>query len=311
MAPAGEPYLSYRRYLKARYGTVVYRVAVDAGFSCPHRGPDRSGPGCTYCSPDGARAPYQADGQASLEEQIRGALVFLKRRYNAREFLLYFQAYSNTNAPVDELKAIYDRGLAQADWRALVVSTRPDCLDREKADLLASYQTERRDVWVELGLQSIHDRTLARINRGHTTADFFAAFDLWRERGIKICVHLIFGLPGERWPEIEATVRRVADLRPDGVKIHNLHVAAGTALAAEYAAGKIIVPGAAEHREWVINALELLPPETIVMRLVCDTPVDRLLAPLDFPDKQQFLKTLREEMLRRLSRQGLHWQGAP
>ncbi|MBN2351593.1 MAG: TIGR01212 family radical SAM protein [Spirochaetales bacterium] len=309
MSKAREPYYSYKRYLSERYGTTVYRVSVDAGFSCPHRGADRSGPGCIFCGPEGARAPYLGDSSAGdesgrLEAQIRGALEFLKKRYGAREFILYFQAYSNTNAPAARLKELYDRGLSQADFRELVVSTRPDCVDREKADLLASYKNGRRDVWIELGLQSFHDRTLERINRGHTAADFRDAFALCRERGLKICVHLVFGLPGEGRPEIEATVRELAALGPDGVKIHNLHVIAGTPLAEEYARGLVKVPGAAEHLERVIGALELLGPKTVIMRLVCDTPPARLVAPRDFPDKQRFLALLRAEMARRGSCQG-------
>ena len=308
MAIPAEPYYSYRRYLRERYGVPVYRVAVDAGFSCPHRGADRDAPGCAYCGPEGARAPYQerADG---LPEQIRGALAFLKKRYGAKEFLLYFQAFSNTNAPVDRLRGIYDRGLACADFRELVVSTRPDCVDPEKAALLASYKTDRRDVWVELGLQSFHDRTLARVNRGHTAGDFQRAYALCRERGLKICVHLIFGLPGEGRPEIEVSIRRLAALRPDGVKIHNLHVVAGTRLADEYAAGRVPVPDAAGHLENVIAALELLGPETVIMRLVCDTPPGRLIAPRDFPDKQKFLALVAAEMLRRGTRQGKNAAG--
>jgi len=309
MSEAREPFFSYKRYLTERYGATVYRVAVDAGFSCPHRGAGRSGPGCVFCGPEGARAPYLGDAKTGdeprgLEAQIRGALGFLGKRYGAQEFILYFQAYSNTNAPAARLKEIYDRGLSLADFRELAVSTRPDCVDPEKADLLASYKNERRDVWIELGLQSFHDRTLARINRGHTAADFRAAYALCRERGLKICVHLVFGLPGEGRPEIEATMRELAALGPDGVKIHNLHVVAGTPLAEEYARGLVEAPGADEHLERVIGALELLDPKTVIMRLVCDTPAARLVAPRDFPDKQRFLALLRAEMARRGSFQG-------
>jgi radical SAM protein (TIGR01212 family) len=297
------PFYSYRRYLRERYGTVVYRVAVDAGFSCPHRGKDRQAPGCSFCGPEGARAPYQ-EKSADLEKQIQGALEFLRTRYKAREFLLYFQAFSNTNAPAERLRAIYDRGLGCADFRELIVSTRPDCLDEEKADLLASYKTDRRDVWVEIGLQSMHDDTLARINRGHTVEDFRSAFRLCRDRALKLCVHLIFGLPGEGRPEITETIQKLAEMRPDGVKIHNLHVVRGTRLALEYASGKVHVPDAREHLDNTIAALELLPPGAVIMRLVCDSPSSRLVAPRGFPDKQRFLKLLEAEMMRRKT-----WQG--
>ncbi|HEQ71744.1 MAG TPA: radical SAM protein, partial [Spirochaetia bacterium] len=207
--PPAARYHTYARYLRERYETTVYRIAVDAGFSCPHRGPDRRGPGCSFCGDEGARAPYltAAAGRVSssspsgapvpLEEQIRHAAAFLRRRYRATRFLLYFQAFSGTNAPPAVLRSTYDRGLACLPFQELIVSTRPDCVDREKVALLASYRTTERDVWVELGAQSLQEHTLVRINRGHTVKDFYAAYSILKEYGLKTAVHLIFGLPGE------------------------------------------------------------------------------------------------------------------
>jgi radical SAM protein (TIGR01212 family) len=298
-----EPFYSYSRYLRECYGETVYRVSVDAGFSCPHRGADRSNPGCSFCAEDGARAPYLGDTGA-LEEQIKGAIAFLKKRYGANQFLLYFQAFTNTFAPAAELKRIYDRGLALAEFRELVVSTRPDCIDLEKVKLLRSYKNDRRDVWVELGLQSMHEATLLRIRRDHTVEEFLVAYRLLKEQGLKVCVHLIFGLPGEGMEEISETMKRLGALQPDGVKIHNLHIVRGTRLAEEYERGEVCVPGAALHLEYTIRALEFLPPATVIMRLTTDTPLIRLIAPRFFPPKQRFLKLVKDEMQKRGAYQG-------
>ena len=320
-------FLRYGRYLRDTYGETAYRVAVDAGFSCPNRGPDRSRRGCTYCDEYGSRAPYQerawrgADGagdpdarrRESIRLQVEGGLAFLRSRYGARIFLLYFQAFSGTYAPVETLRRTYDfaldlpPSLGLPPFRELIVSTRPDCIDREKADLLAAYRSDTREVWVELGLQSAFDETLERINRGHTFGYFTAAFGLLRDRNVKLAVHLIFGLPGEGLEAVLETTRRVAALRPEGIKIHNLHIPRGTAMLEEYGLGEITVPSSRRHLEYVIRALELLPPDTVIMRVTCDTPKERLILPRRFWDKGRFYSELRGEMRRRGTYQGRLW----
>jgi radical SAM protein (TIGR01212 family) len=239
-----------------------------------------------------------------VEAQVRESLAFLRSRYHARSFILYFQAFSNTNAPVEELRRIYDHGLSLAPFCGLNVATRPDCLDAEKADLLASYRGRGLEVWIELGLQSSDDLTLRRIDRGHSAEDFLRAYGILRERGLKVAIHLIFGLPGEGAAEILSTVDFVARLRPDGVKIHNLHIPRGTVLAQELQKGELTAPTAPRHLEYTIAALERLPPETVVMRLTCDTPEPRLAAPRRFWAKGLFLKRLEQEMEARGARQG-------
>ena len=298
-----EPFRLYSRHLKEKYGRSAWRVAVDAGFSCPNRGPDRASAaapspatGCSYCDGQGSRAPYLGT-EKDLQGQVRGALAFLRRRYGAGEFLLYFQAFSGTYAPPQRLREVYDLCLALAPFRELIVSTRPDCLDEERADLLASYRERGLEVWVELGLQSAHDGTLRRIGRGHSAEDFVRADRLLAERGIRRAVHLIFGLPGEGTGEILETVRFVSALDPEGVKIHNLHIPRGTRLAAEYLAGEITCPSPGRHLEWVVRALERLPPRTLVMRLTCDTPADRRIAPRESWEKGRFYEAVRRRML--------------
>jgi radical SAM protein (TIGR01212 family) len=301
------PYLTYSRYLKQRHGCTVHRVAVDAGFSCPNRKGGRTSDGCSYCDAEGSRAPYVS---GDLERQVREGISFYRRVHGDGGYILYFQAYSNTNASVNELRALYDAGLALADFRGLNIATRPDCLDEDKADLIASYRQRGLEVWVELGLQSANDETLKRVGRGHTAGDFERAFRMLRRQGLKIAAHLIFGLPGEGAREIAQTMRFLARLGPDGVKIHNLHVPLGTILAREYLRGELTVPSPRRHLEYVISAIELLPPRAVIMRLTCDTPTERLAAPRNFWPKEKFLSTLDSEMRARGARQGRLFEGA-
>ena len=301
---ADQPYTSYSSYLRSRYGERVYRVGVDGGFSCPNRkGPREAGGGCIYCEAGGSRAPYLGDA-GDLRGQVYRAISFLKRRYRARSFILYFQAYTSTFAPPERLKRIYDEGLSLASFRELVVSTRPDCVDERVADLLASYRTDDFDVWVELGLQSAHDETLHRINRGHTVATFERAFSLLAERDINTAVHVIFGLPGEGRHEILQTITFLADLAPQAIKIHNLTICRETTLGRLFLQGEATAPCAERHQQLVMEALELLPPHMIIMRLTSDCPADRLLAPRGFPDKALFLSRLRDRMRREGRYQG-------
>jgi radical SAM protein (TIGR01212 family) len=319
MAAARRLFLSYADYLRQKYGQTVYRVSVDAGFSCPNRGPDRSEPGCLYCDERGSRAPYldydetasgqsdeggRAEWRQDLRRQIDSGRRFLHNRYGAELYILYFQAFSGTYAPIDRLRTIYDFALKCAPFRELAVSTRPDCIDPAKAELLASYRREDFDVWVELGLQSGNEKSLRRINRGHTVEDFDRAFRICRSAGIKLAVHLIFGLPGEGFDEILRTIDYLIALKPEGVKIHNLHIPTGCPLYYEYLSGELSVPCADRHLEYTIAALERLPEDTVIMRLTCDTPEALLAAPRPFPVKSHFLSRLREEMNRRGT-----WQG--
>jgi hypothetical protein len=308
----------YAEYLRSKYGAPAYRVAVDAGFGCPNRGPDRRHTGCLYCDERGALAPYQeapvaAPGLleqrlACIRRQVERGTAFLRRRYGAEIFLLYLQAFSGTHAPVPELAAIYDFALGCGEFRELIVSTRPDCVDRERAELLAGYRRRGLEVWVELGLQSGCDATLTRVRRGHTVADFIRAFGLLRKAGVRLAVHLIFGLPGEGLEQILDTLRLVAGLQPEGVKIHNLHVPRGSPLAVEHQAGELVAPCAARHLEYVIRALELLPPRTLILRLTSDTPGERLAAPRGFPPKTEFYRRVRAALAERGSWQGRLWQ---
>jgi uncharacterized protein len=296
-------YRSYSAYLRERYGMPARRVAVDGGFGCPHRARGVAGGGCIYCVSGGSGAAAGDPAGIPLEEQVDAGVVRASARGPAA-LLLYFQAYSGTNAPPERLRTAYDTALSRADFRALIVATRPDCVDRERSDLLASYLRPGRDVWVELGLQSAHDRTLRLTNRAHSVADFRAAFDLLRSRGLHVGVHLIFGLPGESHEDILATARYVGALRPHGVKIHNLHVCRATPLAELFLRGEVTAPTVETHLRYVAESLEFLPAQTVILRLTTDTPVQQRLAPRRFCDKAAFAGRLSELMRREGRRQG-------
>lgn len=320
-------YCSYSLYLKEKYGGSSYRVSVDGGFSCPNRGKGRGGDGCIFCDEMGSRAVYlrndngsypesldfQSDGEAgyppewsplSVESQVQRGIDFLIKRYQARDFLLYFQAYSGTDSSVGALKGVYDHALSLVPFKELIVSTRPDCIDEEKADLLASYKTPQRDVWCELGLQTASDRLLEWIQRGHSLLQFTQAFQLLRSRGIKIAVHLITGLPTETSRERDATIQLMQELHPEGVKIHNLNIPQGTKLHRIWKESPFPVAEMDEHIETLIYYLRRLPSDTLIMRMTCDTDKERLVLPKNKWNKSQLLQKLNQRMIEEGVKQG-------
>lgn len=299
-----EVFRTYSAYLKQRYGKTVYRVGVDGGFSCPNRKDGRGDHGCTFCGSFGARSAYLGDSERVIEEQVNRSLTFLKRRYSAEEFILYFQAYSNTHGGVDELKRIYDHGLSLGNFIELVVSTRPDCINDEICKLLVGYRDRGLDVWVEMGLQSTHDRSLNRINRGHSYEEFQKAYKLLKSWGIKVVVHLIFGLPDESYEDMLTSVKRVAILKPEGIKFHNLHIPTGTVMYEEYLRGELSFPSSERHIEYVADAIEYLDPECIVMRVNTDTPGSRHEIPGYFWDKSIVYNKIVDILNKRDSFQG-------
>ena len=296
----GTPLHRYSDYLQRRFQARTYRVSVDAGFTCPVR---ETGLPCSYCDVRGSRAPYIGSIE-SLSEQISGGMSFLSRRYGAGRFMLYFQAFSNTHAPVPQLRSVYDTGLAAGEFVGLIVGTRPDCLDEARAALLAEYRDRGLDVWVELGLQSANDATLRRIRRGHSVAEFDRAVRLAKEYGLLVGAHVILGLPGETRADAVHTASHISELPVDGVKFHNLVLTEGTEMYRAYRDGGLSPPGAGEYRELLISSLEQLAPEVVVMRLTCDPPAGLNSLPADFPDKKRFSADLVDVMNERGT-----WQG--
>jgi len=246
----------------------------------------------------------------SLDLQVGRGLAFLERRYKATMFFLYFQAFSSTFAPLEVLRERYDAAISSLErrrpssLRGLVVSTRPDCVSAEVAELLESYARRGLEVWVELGLQSAVDATLERINRGHRVEDFARARALLSRPGIRTAAHLIIGLPGEGRDEVLAGPRLLAELGVEGVKFHDLFVPRGSALAGEYLSGELALLSPERYLGYLADSIELLPPETEVIRLCSDAQAGERLAPRSRDDKFLIYRGLEAELLRRGSRQG-------
>ena len=305
---------TYSSYLEERFHKRIFRIGIDGGFSCPNR-VGRNG-GCTFCDRSGSVAVYQRKGEGCfhhdspfdpevssrfastppVREQIERGKAFLKERYKAEGFSLYFQSFTNTYDSVDNLRAIYDRALSTGTYKEFIVSTRPDTLPPDVVDLLSSYASSSMDVWVELGLQSASDSTLKAIGRGHDSACYADAVSRLHEKGIKVSTHIIIGLPGEGKDDFIRTVDMVNGVRSEGVKIHNLQILGGTEMEAEYRRGEIKLLSPDEYMDALILFLRHLSSKVIVGRLIGESPMHRLLAPRDFPDKSAFISRLCKKM---------------
>lgn len=299
-APTRPRYVSYANHLRQIFGCRVQKVSIDAGFTCPNRDGSVTTGGCIYCN-NTSFSP--TNRRLSVTEQLENGKRFLRRRYGAKKFIAYFQAYTNTYADIAYLKALYDEALTCDDIVGLSIGTRPDCVADPVLDLLADYAS-RTHLWLELGLESGHDKTLARINRGHTVAAFDDAVSRSRLCNLNLCAHLILGLPGETRDEILATVRHVADLRLDAVKLHHLHIVRQTVLEKMYRQGDVELLSLDAYAALVADSLELLPPDTIIMRLMGDAPPDKLVAPMWSQDKRTALNRIEQELERRDIQQG-------
>ena len=272
-------YYTYDYYLKSTFGGKCAKIPLDAGLSCPNIDGRCGVGGCIYCSGRGS-GDFAQPATMSIEEQYRRTRENLSSKWSVERCIPYFQAHTNTYAPLSVLRPLYEAALAQPGVVGLNIATRADCLESDTVAYLAELAKETV-LTVELGLQSAHDRTATLINRGHTWETFcrgYASLRTASER-IQICVHLIFGLPGEDEEDMLETVRRVAVLRPDQVKIHLLHVIRGTVLADMYERGDYVPMARDRYIEVVARALTLLPPQTVIGRLTGDGMGSDLLAP--------------------------------
>jgi radical SAM protein (TIGR01212 family) len=301
-AVESEPLRTLAGFMTDTYGGPLHRVPVDFGLGCPHRAPDGSG-GCAFCPPDGGRAPHTA-GAGSLAAQVAAGAAFARRRYGATRFIAYVQAHTGTCASAAELAERLEALLALMPFDVLCVGTRPDCLADPILDVLAGLRSRLLDVWVELGIQTVHDPTLALINRGHDWATGRAAILRVARRGLRAAAHIIVGLPGEEAEHDRVTATQLAELPLFAVKIHNLHVVRDSALADMYRQRPFPVLDERAYAARLIDILRRLPPAMAVMRINTDTPRERLIAPQWRMDKGTFRNYVVSEMRRRGVRQG-------
>lgn len=279
---------------------------MDGGFTCPTRDGTLGLGGCVYCGKQGSGSGAHRSG-FSIAEQVKAGIEMGQRRFKAQKFMAYFQAFTNTYAPVERLRALYDEALRYEEVVGLAIGTRPDCVPEPVLDLLEEY-AHRTYLWVEYGLQSAHDRTLRFIKRGHTVAQFIEAVRRTKARGIPICAHVILGLPGETREEMMATADLVASLDLEGIKIHSLCVLQSTELAEMYQRGEFQLPTLEEYVSLVCDFLERLPPRMVIQRLSGEAPADLLVAPSWSLEKRAVLQKIEGELERRGTYQGRRYE---
>lgn len=301
-------YRSFRQFLTERFGERVHRIALDGGFTCPNVDGTVTTGGCVYCD-NRSFSPNRRLPRRSIREQVEHGMKLLRARYGTKKFLAYFQAGTNTHGPVEKLRRLYDEALAHPDIVGLMIGTRPDCLPEPVLDLITEYA---RRCWVclEIGLQSIHDRSLHWMNRGHDAACFVDAVRRSRGRGFDLCVHVILGLPGETHADMMLTADACAALGLDAIKVHNLHVVRDTPLEKMYHRGEVPIPTLDEYIRLACDFLERLPPAMVIHRLSGEAPGDYLVAPMWCREKGAILRGIENEFRRRGTRQGARYQPA-
>jgi len=288
---------TFGQYLLQRYGERVHKVAIDAAFTCPNRDGSKGIGGCTFCN----NVSFSPNGRQpkSIAEQIAAGRRVIRKRTGAKKYLAYFQAYTNTYGDLQQLKSLYDSALAEPDVIGLSVGTRPDCVPPAVLDLLAGYQAQGYEIWLELGLQSAFDTTLQRVNRGHGFAEYQESASAARARGLKLCTHLIAGLPGEQASHCHESLRQVLEVGTDGLKLHPLHVVKGTQLANQWRRGEYTPLTLENYIQIAADLVEMAPAGVVWHRLTGTASRDILLAPEWCAEKWRVLNGIEQELRRR------------
>ncbi len=298
-------YNSLNYYLRRKFGEKVFKIPLDAGFTCPNRDGKLATGGCVFCSPRGS-GDFAAQRSLRLAQQLAAGRQMMQKKWGANKYLAYFQAFSNTYAPVEQLRQTYEQVLNEPGVVGLAIATRPDCLPSEVLDLLQEIN-ERCYLWVELGLQTIHTRTARAMNMHYDLYDFLRSLEELQYRNIETCAHIILGLPGENCRDMMMTGTTVASLPLQGLKIHLLHVMQGTALGTIYARQEFPLFKQEEYVRLVVDILEQLPGQMVIHRLTGDSPRQLLLGPHWSLNKWEVLNSIDNELQQRNTWQGKYY----
>jgi uncharacterized protein len=283
-------YHSLNYFLREKFKSKVYKISLDAGFSCPNRDGKISSGGCIFCSERGS-GDYAGDSAVSIHEQFESIKNMMQKKWKEGKYIAYFQAYTNTYAPVEVLRQKYTEAINEDGVVALAIATRPDCLPDDVLDLLEEL-SRKVYVWVELGLQTSNEETARRINRGYTLEVFEDALSRLRSRGIDTVCHVIFGLPGESTEDMMDTVRYLAGKDIQGVKLHLLHLMKNTPMVKLYEQGLLKFMEEDEYIELICRAISILPPNVVIHRLTGDAPRDLLIGPMWSLKKWEILNSI-------------------
>ena len=293
-------YYAYSKYLKETYDKKVYKITLDGGFNCPNRDGKISTSGCIFCDEVGSFSRC-IDKDLSIKNQILTSIDHLERQFKAQAFIAYFQSYSNTYAPIEKLKEIYDSVFFDERIVGISIGTRPDCVDRQKLDLVSTY----KNPWIEYGLQSSHDETLKWMKRGHDFECFKKAVIETKKRGIKVCTHIILGFPNETKEMMLQTAQHLAELEIDGIKIHMLTVLKDSPLLISYNENPFYLMNMEQYCEIVCDILEVLPPTCTIERIAGTGYSETTLHPKWVNRRFEILNMIDKIMLQRNSRQGI------
>ena len=274
----GKRYHSLNYFLRNKFGEKIYKISLDGGFTCPNRDGKVAKGGCTFCSARGS-GDYAGSRILSISEQFEDRKVMMEKKWKDGKYIAYFQAYTNTYAPVEELRRKYDEALAQKNVVALSIATRPDCLDKDILDYLEELN-KKTYLWVELGLQTINDDTARNFNRGYDFEVFDKSIKELQKRGIEVVVHTIFGLPGETKEDMLKTVDYVAHSGAQGVKFHLLHLMEGTKMVQQYESGELELLSKEDYIDLICKGIAMIPEEMVVHRLTGDAPRESLIGPM-------------------------------
>jgi radical SAM protein (TIGR01212 family) len=288
--------------MKKLFGTTVYKVNVDAGFTCPNRDGTKGTSGCIYCNNDSFR-PNSCSPTLSLHEQIHNGISHVRKRYKAEKFVVYFQPYTNTYAPVLELEHLYRKALSEPSVVGLAIGTRPDAVDEEKIALLASL-AEKCFILIEYGMQSMYDKTLQFIDRGHDYNTFLETLDATKNKGIFIGAHVIVGFPTETNEEMFSMADEVSCLPIDFLKIHQLQIIKNTPLEILHRGKPFHTFGYQEYLEFIVKFIERLSPQVVLQRLFATAPDDILVAPRWGKSRQEILRDIEKLLETKDTRQG-------
>lgn len=295
-------YYSLNEYCKKTFGEKVYRLSLNGGMTCPNRDGTLSFGGCTFCS-EGGSGDFSANYNISISTQISQAKEQIRQKTSCSKFIAYFQAYTNTYAPISHLKRIFTEAINEPEIVALSIGTRSDCLSDEVLELLQEL-SQIKPVWVELGLQTIHNETLAQLNTHTTVEQFSNAVQKLHAHGILVIAHVILGLPKETKEMMLETVKYVGNKGVFGIKLQLLHILKNTKLALEYETKPFPLFELEEYCDFIVDCLEYLPPEMVIHRLTGDGPRALLIAPLWSTDKKRVLNTIHKRLRERNTYQG-------
>ena len=302
----GKRYYTWNRHLRDHFGFKVMKIALDAGFDCPNRDGTVAFGGCTFCCVAGS-GYFAGDRVDPIDVQFDKVKTTMHRKWKDAKYMAYFQAYTNTHAPLAVIKEKFEAALAQENVIGLSIATRPDCLPEDVVDYLAELN-DRTYLWVELGLQTVHERTALLVNRAHDFTLYVEGVEKLRKRGIRVCTHIINGLPLEDRDMMMETAREVAKLDVQGIKIHLLHLLKGTPMIKQYEKGMLEFLGKEEYIRLVADQLEILPPEMVVQRITGDGPIDLMIGPMWSVNKWDVLNGIDQELAERGSWQGKHFK---